>query len=110
MCFYLKLFAATIKVLNGITADSNATIQLRSGNFTSNFTINYKPCSGDPSKIQFRPPVVHLVNLTADIMYCYSMRIVMQHKLLVPVTGHSTQQQIPQLKHPQQQVQICVIL
>ena len=73
MCFYLKLFAATIKVLNWITADSNATIQLRSGNFTSNFTINYKPCSGDPSKIQFRPPVVHLVNLTADVMYCYSI-------------------------------------
>ena len=73
MCFYLKLFAATIKVMNETAADSNATIQLRSGNFTSNLTITYKPCSGEPSKIQFRPPVVHLVNLTANVMYCYSI-------------------------------------
>ena len=68
MCFYLKLFAATIEVMNEIAAESNATIQLRSDNLTSNLTITYKPCSGDPSNVQFKPPVVHLVNLTADIM------------------------------------------
>ena len=73
MCFNLKLFAATIKVVNETASDSNATIQLQSGNFTSNLTITYKPCSGEPSKIQFRPPVVYLVNLTADVMYCYSI-------------------------------------
>ena len=75
MCFNLKLFAATIKVVNEMAADSNATIQLQSGNFTSNLTITYKPCSGEPSKIQFRPPVhvVHLVNLSADTTYCYSI-------------------------------------
>ena len=75
MCFNLKLLAATIKVVNETAADGNATIQLQSGNFTSNLTITYKPCSGEPSKIQFRPPVhvVHLVNLTADTTYCYSI-------------------------------------
>ena len=75
MCFNLKLFAATIKVVNETAADSNATIQLQSGNFTCNLTITYKPCSGEPSKIQFMPPVhvVHLVNLTVDVMYCYSI-------------------------------------
>ena len=73
MCLYLKLFAATIEVVNEITAETNAFIQLQSGNFTSNLTITYKPCSGDPSNEQFRPPVVHLENLMADIMYCYSI-------------------------------------
>ena len=73
MCFYLKLFAATIEVMNETAAENNATIQLRSGNFTSNLTITYEPCSRDPSNKQFRPPVVHLENLTADIMYCYSI-------------------------------------
>ena len=73
MCLYLKLFAATIEVMNETAAESNAFIQLQSGNFTSNLTITYKPCSGDPSNKQFRPPVVHLENLTADITYCYSI-------------------------------------
>ena len=73
MCLYLKLFAATIEVMNETAAESTATIQLRSGNFTSNLTITYEPCSGDPSNKQFRPPVVHLENLMADIMYCYSI-------------------------------------
>ena len=59
--------------MNETAAESNATIQLRSGNFTSNLTITYEPCSGDPSNKQFRPPVVHLENLMADIMYCYSI-------------------------------------
>ena len=67
------MFAATIEVMTETAAESNATIQLRSGNFTSNLTITYKSCSGEPSKIQFRPPVVHLANLTADILYCYSI-------------------------------------
>ena len=67
------MFAATIEVMAETAAESNATIQLRSGNFTSNLTITYKPCSGEHSKIQFRPPVVHLVNLTADTTYCYSI-------------------------------------
>ena len=73
MCLYLKLFAATIEVVNETAAESNATIQLRSGNFTSNLTITYQPCSGASSTTWFRPPVVHLVNLTADITYCYSI-------------------------------------
>ena len=69
------MFAATIEVMAETAAESNVTIQLRSGNFTSNLTITYKPCSGEPSKIQFTPPVhvVHLVNLTADTTYCYSI-------------------------------------
>ena len=59
--------------MNETAAESNATIQLRSGNFTSNLTITYEPCSGASSTTQFRPPVVHLENLTADITYCYSI-------------------------------------
>ena len=73
MCLHIKLFAATIEVVNETAAESNATIQLQSSNFTSNLTITYQPCSGASSTTWFRPPVVRLVNLTADIMYCYSI-------------------------------------
>ena len=71
---YVFLFKKLcFEVMNDTAAESNATIQLQNGNLTSNLTITYKPCSGDPSNKQFRPPVVHLVNLTADITYCYSI-------------------------------------
>ena len=54
-------------------AENNATIELQNGTFTSNLTITYGLCSEAFSWItlQFRPPVVHLTNLTPDAMYCY---------------------------------------
>ena len=60
--------------MNETAAESNAIIQLEIGNFTSNLTIIYGTCSEAPfPKMQFRPPVVHLVNLISDTMYCYSI-------------------------------------
>ena len=56
------------------TTTSAATIQLQNDNFTSNLTISYQPCSVASSTTRrFQPPVVHLTNLTADTMYCYSI-------------------------------------
>jgi len=70
-----SVFAVPIKVVSDNIAQNNATIELQSGNFTSNLTITYGLCSEAFSWIimQFRPPVVYLVNLAADTMYCYSI-------------------------------------
>ena len=70
-----SVFAAPIKVVSDNVADNNATIEVQSGNFTSNLPIPYGLCSEASSwtTMQFSPPVVHLVNLTADTMYCYSI-------------------------------------
>ena len=67
-------FAAILEVLNVMVAESRATIQLQNGNFTSNFTITYGLCPETNSPpISFKPPVVHLENLTANTTYCYSI-------------------------------------
>ena len=66
--------AAIVEVLNVTVGESSATIQLQNGNFTSNFTITYRLCSGTLSTpLSFKPPVVHLENLTANTTYCYSI-------------------------------------
>ena len=68
------MFAVTIKVVNDIVEGNNVTIELQSGNFMSNLTITYGPRSGESNTtFKFRPPVVHLNNLTADTLYCYSI-------------------------------------
>ena len=68
------LVAAIVEVLNVRVTESSATIQLQNGNFTSNFTITYRLCSGTLSTpLSFKPPVVHLENLTANTTYCYSI-------------------------------------
>lgn len=71
-----SVFAVPIKVVSGNVAENNATIELQNGNFTPNLMITYGVCSSKASSwttVQFSPPVVHLVNLTADTTYCYSI-------------------------------------
>ena len=70
-----SVFAVPYKVVSDNVAENNATIELKSRNFTSNLTITYWLCSEASSwtTLQFQPPVVHLVNLTADTTYCYSI-------------------------------------
>ena len=75
-CFFFILFAGTVKVEDVTSGNSNATIQLRNSNFSSNLTVRYRPCSEDSSTTQqFRPPVrvVPLENLEAETMYCYNI-------------------------------------
>ena len=68
------LIAAIVEVLNVMVAESNAAIQLQNGNFTSNFTITYGLCSEtNCTPLSFKPPVVHLENLSANTTYCYSI-------------------------------------
>ena len=68
------LMAAVLEVLKVTVAESNATIQLQNGNFTSNFTITYGLCSGSyHTPISFTSPLVHLENLTSNMTYCYSI-------------------------------------
>ena len=68
------MFAVPIKVVNDIVEGNNVIIELQSGNFMSNLTITYGPCSGEPNTtLQFQSPVVHLNNLIADTTYCYSI-------------------------------------
>ena len=70
-----SVFAVPYRVVSDNVAENNATIELKSGNFTSNLTITYGLCSESSTwtTMQFQPPVVHLVNLTADTTYCYSI-------------------------------------
>ena len=66
------LMAAILEVLNVTVAESRATIQLQNGNFTSNFTITYGLCPETNSPpLLFKPPMVHLENLTPNTTYCY---------------------------------------
>ena len=68
------MFAVPIKVVNDTVEGNNVTIELQSDNFMSNLTITYGPCSGESNTpLQFQPPVVHLTNLIADTIYCYSL-------------------------------------
>ena len=68
------MFAVPIEVVSDTVAESNVTIELQSGNFMSNLTITYGPCSeASHPTLKFRSPVVHLNNLTADTLYCYSI-------------------------------------
>ena len=71
--FWRSVYAATLKVVNEITTVRTATIHLQN-DIIANPTINYRPCSEpSPNTKQFQSPVVHIVNLTADTLYCYSI-------------------------------------
>ena len=73
LIFFHSVYAAPLKVVNEITTVRTATIHLQN-DITANLTINYRPCSGpSPNTKQFQSPVVHLVDLTADTLYCYSI-------------------------------------
>jgi len=82
LCYNNSIFflcaAVTVKVVDESSFENNATILMQVGNITSNFIINYAPCSetADESYISEASTTdleIHLVNLTPETAYCYSI-------------------------------------
>ena len=70
--------AVTVKVVDERSFENNATILLQVGNITSEFTINYAPCSETSNESYISnsstPDLeIHLVNLSTETTYCYSI-------------------------------------
>ena len=72
-----KHYAVAVQQVNHTTTGNSATFWFQVSNITCNLTVSYEVCSDATSRkystLLCMSPAVHLMNLTAESTYCYSI-------------------------------------